>query len=192
MGELTDFILDEAADFAVGWDQLDSFTMRINLTAAELNEEWVVARLRDLVMFTPTTWCLELDERSSNDLDFATVRKLTELVKQGLEIALDDFGTGYSSLSQLRQLPITMLKIDRTFVEPLARRNDGVSLAGVIRDLANQLELSIVAEGVESEQQRQSLLELGCNRGQGWLFAPAMSANDFETWAKRRSSDVSG
>ena len=119
------------------------------------------------------------------------MRKLTELVNEGLEIALDDFGTGYSSLAQLRQLPITMLKIDRSFVEPLARRTDGVSMAGVIRDLADQLELSIVAEGVESEQQRQSLLELGCSRGQGWLFAPAMSANDFETWQRRRSSDLS-
>lgn len=95
------------------------------------------------------------------------------LVGLGVGIAIDDFGTGYSSLSRLTQFPISRLKIDRSFVEGVERKRES-RIVRLIVDLAKALDLEVTAEGVESAEQREALVRMGCHRGQGWLFARAM------------------
>jgi len=126
-------------------------------------------------------------------------RTFQELKRIGVRLALDDFGTGYSSLAYLHRFPIDILKIDRTFVERLARGNDGaervdaIALAKAILSLADALGLDTVAEGIELEEQRDTLLALGCKTGQGFSFGKAMPVDEiFDAAVTRRRSLLAG
>jgi EAL domain-containing protein (putative c-di-GMP-specific phosphodiesterase class I) len=103
---------------------------------------------------------------------------LQDLAGAGATIALDDFGTGYSSLSYLAQLPVNVLKIDASFVKHVDSRAEVARLVRAIIDLGHDLGLQIVAEGVETEAQRACLLAMGCDFGQGFLFAKAMPIDE--------------
>ena len=127
----------------------------------------------------PHRLVLELREHTLIEAGDAT-RTLGRLRALGVRVALDDFGTGYSSLTQLRTLPVDIIKLDRSFVAPLTGEGEGhrAVVAAVVR-LANALDLQLVVEGVETEEERQILLDLGCTRGQGFLFGrpvPALGA----------------
>ena len=104
-------------------------------------------------------------------------RALEVLSRAGVHIALDDFGTGYSSLSHLRDFPVDLVKIDRSFVEKVATDPDMRAIVAAIAALARSLRLSVVAEGIETEQQRRILLEQGCSLGQGYYFGRAIAAD---------------
>ena len=115
------------------------------------------------------------------DQVFAT---LDTLQRAGVLAALDDFGTGYSSLSYLHRFPLHALKIDRSFVRELKPIQQGGSSAAVVRAvlaLAGTLGLEVIAEGIETDAQREALLELGCTRGQGFLFSQARPAAEWQT-----------
>ena len=105
---------------------------------------------------------------------------LNELRGLGVRIAIDDFGTGYSSLAYLQQLPVDALKIDRTFIAASARSSESDPLIGTLVQLGRSLGLRTVAEGIEDEAQLAHLRELGCDRGQGYLFAPPLEAAALE------------
>ena len=113
-----------------------------------------------------------------------TVRKLKELRDMGLRIALDDFGTGYSSLAYLSRLPIDTIKIDRAFVRAMSEHHTDVSIITTIVSLAQALKLHVVAEGVETQQQADRLLALGCDQAQGYLFSPPVSLERIEQMLK--------
>ncbi len=113
------------------------------------------------------------------------ITTLQRLHDMGIRIALDDFGTGYSSLSYLHRLPIGVVKVDRSFVAELGKRNSALPLTRSIVGLARALDLSVVAEGVETEQQVEILTALGCDELQGWLYAPALDAGAFAQYIKR-------
>jgi EAL domain-containing protein (putative c-di-GMP-specific phosphodiesterase class I) len=127
-------------------------------------------------------------------------RTFHELKMIGVRLALDDFGTGYSSLAYLHRFPIDILKIDRSFVERLAHANSGgadgvdaVALAKAILSLAEALGLDTVAEGIELEEQRDTLLALGCKTGQGFSFGKAMPIDEiFDTAVTRRRGLLAG
>ncbi len=95
---------------------------------------------------------------------------VSEINALGCEISLDDFGTGFSSLTYLRQLPVSALKLDRSFVSEVGREDQSTAIVAAVRDLARGLGLDVVAEGVETEQQAAALLAMGCPRAQGYLF----------------------
>ena len=97
-------------------------------------------------------------------------------------MAIDDFGTGFSSLSQLRQLQVERLKIDRAFVREAQHSSAGSTIAQMVVNLGCGLGMRVIAEGIETEEQRQQLLALGCHEGQGWLFAKPMLSDDLERW----------
>ncbi len=124
------------------------------------------------------------------DLDTAR-RSLEELRELGVAIALDDFGTGYSSLTYLQQLPISVLKIDQSFIQRLTERAANVAVAASIVDLATAVGIdSVIAEGVETPQQLRLLQEMSCSAGQGWLWSPAVSVPELtdllDTLPRRR------
>jgi EAL domain-containing protein (putative c-di-GMP-specific phosphodiesterase class I) len=103
----------------------------------------------------------------------------------GVRIALDDFGTGYSSLSYLRRLPIDVLKIDMAFVRGIVRSREDAALTQAIIAMAGALGLEVVAEGVETVEQRERLREWGCQEMQGFLVSPAVPAPEAERWLDR-------
>jgi diguanylate cyclase (GGDEF)-like protein len=108
----------------------------------------------------------------------ALLKEFTEL---GVRIALDDFGTGYSSLSYVRQLPLDAVKIDRSFIQDLATNQEADSITEAVIMMCRAMSLESVAEGVETEEQRQRLVDLGCDEVQGFLFARPMPASELES-----------
>jgi EAL domain-containing protein (putative c-di-GMP-specific phosphodiesterase class I) len=126
-------------------------------------------------------FCMELEITESILVDdFARVlRMLKVLHDQGVRIAIDDFGTGYSSLAYLRQLPFDVLKIDRAFVNEIGVGDSSDAICSSIVGMAHALGKEVVAEGVETEAQRLFLTQIGCEIGQGYLWSPPTSAQDF-------------
>jgi EAL domain-containing protein (putative c-di-GMP-specific phosphodiesterase class I) len=108
------------------------------------------------------------------------IGKMTRLRSRGLRFSLDDFGTGYSSLSYLRRLPLEQLKIDRTFVQDLLVDDSGRAIAQAIISLSRVMGLSVIAEGVETEEQRAFLDDLGCHSYQGFLFSKPLPIEEFQ------------
>ena len=119
--------------------------------------------------------------------------KLMSFKEQGIEVSLDDFGTGYSSLAYLKHFDIDYLKIDRSFVSHLQPDSHDLVLCEAIIVMAHTLGIKVIAEGIETEQQRQLLLQIGCDYGQGYLFSKPLRADDFlDQWlvpAKNSSDD---
>jgi EAL domain-containing protein (putative c-di-GMP-specific phosphodiesterase class I) len=131
---------------------------------------------------------LELTERMLMD-DVPAVRRLLEPLREmGIRIAVDDFGTGYTSLSQLKDLPIDRLKIDRSFIEDLPGNAGAAAVAHAIVRLGLNLNLGVVAEGVETRAQLKWLAAQGCDEVQGNLIAPPMDVERFEQWLQARRS----
>jgi EAL domain-containing protein (putative c-di-GMP-specific phosphodiesterase class I) len=114
------------------------------------------------------------------------IEVLTQLRKLGVRISVDDFGTGYSSLSYLKRLPIDTLKIDRSFVSDLHRDSDDAAICAAILSMARKLNLSVVAEGVEREEQLDFLKQHRCDLIQGYLFSKPLPVEKFEEFALPR------
>lgn len=159
-------------------------TMSVNISGRQLLEPSLVADVGMVLSeagLSPSLLTLELTESvlmQDTELTLATLHNLKAL---GLRQAIDDFGTGYSSLSYLQRFPIDTLKIDKAFIDGVARGGSDAALARTIVSLAGLLELNTVAEGVEGDDQRAHLLALGCMRAQGYLFARPLIAGDICT-----------
>ncbi len=118
---------------------------------------------------------LELTESTLIDASETTIKKLNEFASKGFRLAIDDFGTGYSSLSYLKKFPISILKIDRSFISSIQDSSDDKAIAHAIIAMAGSLNMQVIAEGIENEQQAQCLLDFGCDLGQGFLISPAVA-----------------
>ena len=140
-----------------------------------------VRRILDSSGLEPGALMLELTESVLLRQDERVVSDLTELKAIGVKLAIDDFGTGYSSLSYLRELPIDVLKLDKSFVDGIAVSGQRLALAEGIVQIARTLQLEVVAEGIESEVQRDLLIAMGCQFGQGYLLARPMAAYQAES-----------
>lgn len=156
----------------------------VNLSAASLSRpdlaDWLLGGL-DRSGLAPSRLQLELTESSVLPVDAHVTAAMQEVASTGVQWWLDDFGTGYSSISHLRDLPITGMKLDRSFTAGVTdRRTRNARLAlGLVR-LAGGLGLDTVAEGVETPQQAQLLAEQGWQMGQGWLFGAAAEVSALE------------
>jgi len=127
---------------------------------------------------------LEITENSlMKDLQ-SVIPSLHRLNEIGVEIAIDDFGTGYSSLSYLKKFDIDYLKVDKSFICHLAADSDDLALTKAIVIMAHQLGLKVIAEGVETELQRNLLLNMGCDYAQGYFYAKPMPADQFNRYLK--------
>lgn len=127
---------------------------------------------------------LELEITESVIMESAKVitKKIAELREIGVRIALDDFGTGYSSLSYVKSLPITTLKIDKIFVDDIKNSDSNTKVTDTIIDLGHKMELTIIAEGVETEAQLAYLIENGCDVIQGYLYSKPLPEKELEKW----------
>ncbi len=112
---------------------------------------------------------------------------LTRIKQLGVSIATDDFGTGYSSLSPLRLMPADRLKIDRAFIIELGTRTSGGHIAAMVVELGRKLKMTVIAEGVENETQAAILAEMGCEEGQGYLYAKPLTSPDLKSWLQARA-----
>jgi diguanylate cyclase (GGDEF)-like protein/PAS domain S-box-containing protein len=203
---MTQWILQRAcADAAQMQREIDhgeGLRVSVNVSSRYLNHGNVVADVRAALAehrLRPDCLILEVTESLLLENSSQLERTFAELKMLGVRLALDDFGTGYSSLAYLHRFPIDILKIDRTFVERLAMHAsdadgvDAVALARAILSLAEALGLDTVAEGIEHEEQRDTLLQLGCRTGQGYSFGKAMPvAEVLEAAVTRRRSVMAG
>ena len=114
-----------------------------------------------------------------HDADEA-LHRLHALARLGVRLSIDDFGTGYSSLAYLKRFPIGKLKIDRSFISGLPGDDSDAGIVRAILQMARALNMKVIAEGVETEPQRQFLQAEGCDEFQGWLYAPALDSLSFE------------
>jgi diguanylate cyclase (GGDEF)-like protein/PAS domain S-box-containing protein len=143
-----------------------------------------VRRILDTSGLESGALMLELTESVLLRRDERVQADLVELKALGVRLAIDDFGTGYSSLSYLRELPIDALKMDKSFVDGIAVSGQRLALAEGIVQIARTLQLDVIAEGIESEVQRDLLTSMGCQFGQGYLLAMPMPADRAETLAR--------
>ena len=152
----------------------------VNLSAHQFRQHDLTQSVRDALAqsgASPALLELELTESAVMEEPEPAARLLNELAKLGVTIALDDFGTGYSSLAYLKIFSLHKLKIDRSFVQDLARDPDDAAIVRGLVGLAHSLGLTVIAEGVEHEDQRTMLRNLGCDELQGWLFSKALPAD---------------
>jgi diguanylate cyclase (GGDEF)-like protein len=169
-------------------------SVAVNLSPRELAQQDVVDRVRSTLRETnvdPRRLCLEITESALlSDADLA-LTTLARLKDTGVSLAIDDFGTGYSSLNYLRRLPVDIVKIDRSFVAELGWDGPEHTIIAGIIGLTRGLGLEIVAEGIETQQQAQALLALGCTRGQGFLYSPARRLADVARLGTSLTGDAS-
>jgi diguanylate cyclase (GGDEF)-like protein len=186
MPDLTALVLDQAVAAASDWraHNLD-LTIAVNLTPDYL----VDPRMLECVETTlrrhhlpPSRLVLEITEDTVISDPARTIARLNDLRAAGVQLSVDDFGTGYSSLSYLRRLPVNEVKIDRSFTSSLATDSDDQAIVRSIIDLANNLSLDVVAEGVENQETWQQLASFGCHRIQGHHLATPMPVGDLRPW----------
>ncbi len=155
-----------------------------NLSVREFRQPDLVAHLTDTLQqsgLPPESLTLEITESTAIAVDpDVTVNTLSALKWLGVRLALDDFGTGYASLTALKRFPIDELKVDLSFVAGLGRSADDTAIVRATVSVAQALEVAVTAEGVETSEQLAHLQDLGCHRGQGHHFSPALAAEEFD------------
>jgi EAL domain-containing protein (putative c-di-GMP-specific phosphodiesterase class I) len=188
---LGEWVLKTACLQLADWRQQPetaSLLLAVNVSASQFAQPDFVARVQAVVAQTganPFQLKLELTESMlAHDLE-DIIAKMTELKASGIGFSLDDFGTGFSSLSYLRRLPLDQLKIDQSFVRNMLNSSKEAAIARALVNLGRSLELAVIAEGVETEAQRQFLQGLGCDTYQGHLFSRPLPAEAFNALLAR-------
>jgi diguanylate cyclase (GGDEF)-like protein len=186
MPTLTRVVLDQALDQAAAWHaQGQQLTVAVNLSASSLVDSGLPRQVASMLAarnLLPGALQLEITEEFlMADRDRAR-DILTRLRSHGVKISIDDFGTGYSSLSYLRDLPVDELKLDRSFIFPMADDARAAALVASTIALAHSLDLHIVAEGVENDTTYTELRRLGCDQAQGYYMSRPVPAAELEHW----------
>ncbi|MBI3368328.1 MAG: EAL domain-containing protein, partial [Burkholderiales bacterium] len=187
------WVIHEACRQMQAWAEIGlRMRVAINLSVHQLREDDLVARIAEALRahaIEPSQLLCEITESVAMEDILATQRAFEGLARLGVFLSIDDFGTGYSSLSYLRQLPAKQLKIDRSFVADLEASTDARAIVDAVVHLAHALSLKVVAEGVESEGQRDILLKLGCDELQGYYYARPMPAAALLAWTDGHKPD---
>jgi len=189
------FVLREATREAVGWTTFDHRPtfVAVNLSVKQLRDprlpQQVTSVLRECAL-PPQRLHLEITESALLDDESLAYSSLTELNRLGIDIWLDDFGTGFSGLSHLRRVNVSGVKIDRTFVADLLSDRHDLALTNAIVAMAESLQITAVAEGVETAAQLEMLSKLNCEYGQGFWLGRPMTATDFRARLAHESADL--
>jgi EAL domain-containing protein (putative c-di-GMP-specific phosphodiesterase class I) len=182
--EIGEWVLDKVCEDFRLWQRSVSSTGRVsvNLSLKQLRQRNFINRIKSILRsheVSPTSLELEITETTLMENPERTIRILDQLYGIGLHLAIDDFGTGYSSLSALQQFPISTLKIDKSFVRNIATDPADATIVDTIIQMGRNMNMDVVAEGVELEEQLNFLQKLGCTYVQGLLFGNPMSSDNF-------------
>jgi len=180
-----DWVIREACRQAARWKDVrgtQDLHMSVNISGRQLaSGAGLVQTVRsaiDEAGIDPTSLILEVTESALMDDAEAALRVVNELKALGLQVAIDDFGTGYSSLVYLKRFPVDILKVDRTFVAGLGSDHNDTAIVHSVIDLAHAFGITAIAEGIETVEHLDLLRELQCSFGQGYLWSPAVPADD--------------
>jgi diguanylate cyclase (GGDEF)-like protein len=191
------WVLREACHEARAWQRDGSQPMRVavNLSAFQFRHGNLLQMIRDALReedLDPRCLEVEITESALMSDPEQSVGILEQLSRMGVVVSVDDFGTGYSSMSYLRRFPIDKLKIDQGFISELLSCPDDLSIVTAIISLAHSLHLKVVAEGVETAEQRELLKNLGCDQYQGYCFSPAVPSEEFAALLQRSRDSAHG
>lgn len=190
--ELDFFILEEVCRLMRKWldSGLEPVVISVNQSRLHLDEPDYIGKLRDIVdkYNIPYKYIeLELTESVFTDNAELMIKTMQMLHKFGFKLSIDDFGSGYSSLNMLKDMPADVVKIDREFFNTTANTQKGRAVISSVVDLANNLNMKVISEGVETEEQVEFLADIGCHMVQGFFFAKPMTVKEFEAlWEKDR------
>ncbi|MER7274128.1 EAL domain-containing protein [Dactylosporangium sp. NPDC000244] len=189
------WVLSQAITAAAQWRIAypeDEIYVSVNVSARQFRApdfaQWVLAEI-DRMGLPPGGLLLEMTESLLLHDDGEVAAELAALRQAGVRIAIDDFGTGFSSLSYLRRLPVDVLKLDKSFIDTVVSSAEQHAVVDMIVQLARILKLQVVAEGIETSAERELLVTMGCDHGQGYLFSRPLSYGDASQWL---SDDASG
>lgn len=180
------WVLEAACSQLKVWEQDErcrSLTISINVSAKQFRQEGFVNQVQTATnryAINPKLLKLELTESILLEGIEETIKIMNELKKTGIRFSLDDFGTGYSSLQYLKRLPLSQLKIDQSFVHDIVSDINDRAIVRTIIAMAQSMELEVIAEGVETIEQRQLLQNTGCMKFQGYLFGKPVSIEEFD------------
>jgi EAL domain-containing protein (putative c-di-GMP-specific phosphodiesterase class I) len=180
------WVLRTACRTAARWlvERPGQLTMAVNLSGRQLSSPELFHHVQDALNsagLDPAALVLEMTETALVHDPLLAAARLRQLRTLGVRLAIDDFGTGYSSLSYLRQFPVDILKIDRSFVNTITEREKIPAIVRGLLDLARTLGLGTIAEGIETDAQLSQLRDEHCELGQGYLFARPLPFDEAET-----------
>jgi EAL domain-containing protein (putative c-di-GMP-specific phosphodiesterase class I) len=187
---ISDWVLETACKQMRHWQQQDlpSLVMAINVSANQFRQHgfaYQVDKLLNRLKLAPQHLKLELTESILLENIEDALVTMREFHALGIHISIDDFGTGYSSLAYLKKMPISELKIDRSFIQDIPFNEDDMAITTAILALAKSLSLDVVAEGVEHEEQVAFLLQQGCEIAQGFLYSKPIPAAEFAVFVEQ-------
>lgn len=192
--ELGEWVIESALSQIEAWSRIGlKIPVSINISANHLQQKDFIRRLHEIIAAHPATTPdqLEIEILETNALE--DINHVSDVIKGcreiGIKFALDDFGTGYSSLNYLKRLPVSTLKIDRSFVKDILFDPDDLSILEGIISMAAAFRLKVIAEGVESIEQGRLLLQLGCENAQGFCIARPMPADKIPDWLQKWQAD---
>jgi len=176
-----DWVIEEACRQLAAWSAagLRPLPVAVNLSARQFRRRDLDRVIRDVLAghgVSPALLELEITESSLMDDPRDAIRQLEALREAGLRLSVDDFGTGYSSLAYLTRLPVSSLKIDRTFVNAAITEPGSAVIVRMVIDMAQRLRFDVVAEGIESDRHVEFLRRHGCEQGQGYHFGKPVPA----------------
>lgn len=172
-------------------DYSEDLKLSVNLSARQLETDdfsHQIVSIAEALDLSPATVSLELTETVAIKQLEAGRHHLAQLVNNGFNVSLDDFGTGYSSLQYLKQIPATSVKIDQSFVVGMLSDERDMAIVKAAIDIARAIGLTVIAEGIDTEEQAQCLQSLGCQFGQGYMFSKALTGTEFEALLQPRTN----
>lgn len=180
----TDWVIRQAVRQQSEWrnEGMPPIRIAVNISSRHFSEQKIpdkIAKIIQIYDMSANFLELELTESVLAEQNLETLSILKDLKGMGLSISVDDFGTGYSSLVYLKNFPIDIVKIDRLFIKDILTSKQDASIVKAIIAMAHSMEMKVVAEGIEKREQLELLREMGCDFGQGFLFSPAVSAEEF-------------
>jgi diguanylate cyclase (GGDEF)-like protein/PAS domain S-box-containing protein len=182
--EIGDWVFLEAAKQSKRWRTSLSENFQISVNASPIQfkntDDFTWKKHLTELNISGSSICVEITENLLMTSDKSSLDTLLEFRDAGIQVSLDDFGTGYSSLSYLRKFDIDYLKIDRSFIQNLDHESDDLALCSAIVVMAHKLGIKVVAEGIETQLQKDLLMSINCDFGQGYLFSRPVPADEFE------------
>ncbi|MBU0959916.1 MAG: EAL domain-containing protein, partial [Proteobacteria bacterium] len=180
----TDWVIHQAGKQQLEWqkDGMRPIRVAINISSKNFIQQRLPEKLKRIINdknVTPCFFEVEITESVLAEQSGETLKILRHLKELGMTISVDDFGTGYSSLMYLKSFPVNSIKIDRFFVKDIINNPQDAAIVQAIIAMAQSLEMTVIAEGIETREQFRMLRDMGCNIGQGYLFSPAIPAKHF-------------